>query len=99
MQSLKISSFLERAPLPRARLAPARPRLTAAEAPLVAPADAVAPDDERRILASRRAQDRRASAQSTFLDTRGAQGRRRNPGRRADDQQSPSGRMAISVKA
>lgn len=77
----------------------ARPRLAAAEAPTLAPVEAIAPEQDRRVTASRRMQERRASEQSTFLDTRASQGRRRNPGRRAEDQQLPTLRRTISVKA
>jgi hypothetical protein len=99
MLPLKISSFLERAPLPRAQVGQARPRLAAAEAPTLAPVEAIRPDHDRRVTASRRQQERREGEQSTFLDTRTTQGRRRNPGRRAEDQQLPTLRRAISVKA
>ena len=98
MLPLKISTFLERAPLPQTQVAPARQRLAAAEAPLVAPVEAGPPEHERRVTASRRALDRRASEQPTFLDTRIAQGRRRNAGRRAEDQLVPGLRKAISIK-
>jgi hypothetical protein len=99
MLPLKISSFLERAPLPQTRLGQARARLAAAEAPVVAPADAGLPEQDRRVTATRRVQDRRESEQPAFLDTRIAQGRRRNNGRRAEDQLVPALRKAISVKA
>jgi hypothetical protein len=99
MLPLKISSFLERAPLPQAQVGQARPRLAAAEAPALVPVEATAPDHDRRITASRRTQERRSGEQSTFLDTRTDRGRRRNPGRRAEDQLFPALRRAISVKA
>ena len=99
MRGLKISSFLERTPLPQPQVGPARQRLAAAEAPVGAPVDARAPNEERRVTANRRSMERREAEQPTFLDTRIAQGRRRNPGRRADDQRLPSLRIAISVQA
>jgi hypothetical protein len=98
MHPLKISSFLERAPIPSTRLAPARARLAAAESPLLAPVEASPPEHERRSMASRRTMERRASELPAFLDTRSSQGRRRNPGRRAEDQ-APALRVAISVRA
>jgi len=99
MLPLKISSFLERAPLPRTQVGQARPRLAAAEAPTLAPVEVIAPEHDRRVMATRRVEERRAVEQATFLDTRAAQGRRRNPGRRAEDQKLPALRRAISVRA
>jgi hypothetical protein len=99
MLPLKISSFLERAPLPKASVGPLRPRLAAAESPTLAPAQAVMPEQDRRVNGNRRTMERRGSEQAAFLDTRMPQGRRRNPGRRAEDRQDQAPRMAISVKA
>lgn len=99
MLPLKISSFLERAPLPQAQVGQARPRLAAAEAPTLAPVQAIPPDHDRRVTASRRQQERRGGEQSAFLDTRSSRGRRRNPGRRAEDQIVPLLRKGISVRA
>lgn len=99
MLPLKISSFLERTPLPQAHVGAARPRLTAAEAPAITQVEPTQPGHDRRINGNRRMQERRASEQSTFLDTRTMQGRRRNPGRRAEDQQGSSLRKTISVRA
>lgn len=75
-----------------------RPRLTAAEAPYLAPVPAAPPEVDRRAT-SRRVLERRESEQAAFLDTRVSQGRRRNPGRRAEDRQESGQRVAISVKA
>jgi hypothetical protein len=99
MFPLKISSFLERAPLPQASVGPMRPRLAAAESPTLAPAQALMPEQDRRVNGKRRSLERRGSEQATMLDTRTPQGRRRNPGRRAEDRQEQGARMAISVKA
>jgi hypothetical protein len=76
-----------------------RPRLAAAESPTLAPAQALMPEHDRRINGSRRMAERRGGEQATMLDTRAPQGRRRNPGRRAEDRQDLTLRMAISVKA
>lgn len=99
MNPLKISSFLERAPLPQTRVAQARARLAAAEAPLVAPVEAGPPEHDRRVTANRRMLERRESEQAAFLNTRITQSRRRNSGRRAEDQQAPAPRKSISTKA
>jgi len=96
MFPLKINSFLERAPVQTSSVGAMRPRLAAAESPTLAPAPAVRPEHDRRMLTDRRMQDRRASEQPAFLDTRVQQGRRRTTGRRAGDQQA---RLAISIQA
>ena len=99
MLPLKISRFLEPAPLSQSQVGQARPRLAAAEAPALAPVEALTPEYDRRVTANRRMQDRRSAEQSTFLDTRSSQGRRRTPGRRAGDQTLPARPKAISVMA
>ena len=99
MIPLKISNFLERAPLPQGQVTPMRARLPAAKTPVAAPEPAAPPEYDRRVNASRRVGDRRESEAPAFLDTRVSQGRRRNPGRRAEDQQTPGLRKPISIKA
>lgn len=99
MTSLKISKFLERAPLPQTRVAQARPRLATAEAPPGRAVEAGRPEHERRVTANRRVLERRASEQAAFLDTRIGHSRRRNAGRRAEDLQAPALRKSISTKA
>jgi hypothetical protein len=99
MLPLKISNFLERTPLPQSYVKPMRARQNAAEAPPVAPVQAEPPAYERRVNANRRQADRREKEAPAFLDTRVSQGRRRSPGRRAEDQQAPGQRMPISIKA
>jgi hypothetical protein len=99
MLPLKISSFLERAPLPQTHVAPARPRLAAAEAPLLAPVAPAPPDHDRRVNGDRRVLERRESGLPAVRDTRSSHGRRRSPGRRAEDQQAPALRKAISIQA
>lgn len=97
MLPLKISSFLERPPLPQAPVSPLRARQGAAESPAQAVAPAPGPPDhERRSIGNRRVTERRNNDLPAFLDTRVARGRRTNAGRRAEDQQ---GRTAISIKA
>ncbi len=96
MFSLKISNLLDRPVLPRATVGPMRSRLAAAESPVVTVVEPTRPERERRMLASRRVNERRESEQAPFLDTRIAHGRRRSAGRRAEDQQE---RIAISIKA
>lgn len=98
MLPLKIASFLKNPPLPQAPVSPLRARLAAAESPLPAPEPVGQPGQERRSLRDRRVADRRESELPAFLDTRVGQSRRRNPGRRAEDQGLQQ-RMAISVKA
>ena len=98
MIPLKISSFLERPPLPQSPLAPMRARLAATESPQLPPAPAGPPEVDRRAT-SRRVLERRESEAPAFLDTRVSQGRRRNPGRRVEDRQQSGQRIAISVKA
>ncbi|MES2317964.1 MAG: hypothetical protein V4631_10770 [Pseudomonadota bacterium] len=75
-----------------------RPRLAAAESPLLAPVPPGLPQIDRRST-SRRVLERRESEAPAFLDTRVSQGRRRNPGRRAEDREEPGQRVAISIKA
>jgi hypothetical protein len=99
MLPLKISSFLERPPLPQGQVTPMRQRSNASEAPTVAPVQAAAPAYDRRVNASRRVGDRRESEAPAFLDTRVSQGRRRSVGRRAEDQAAPGLRKPISIKA
>ena len=76
-----------------------RARQNAAEAPPVATVQAAPPEYDRRVNASRRQADRREKEAPAFLDTRISQGRRRSPGRRAEDQQAPGQRLPISIKA
>ena len=98
MLPLKIASFLNNPPLPQAPVSPLRSRLAAAESPLPAPEPVGQPGHERRSLRDRRVADRRESEQAAFLDTRVGHSRRRNAGRRAEDQGIQQ-RIAISVKA
>ena len=96
MLPLKISSLLARPPLPQAQVSPLRARLGAAESPTVVTTEPGQPEHERRSMGNRRLAERRASELPAFLDTRVGQSRRRNAGRRTEDQQL---RIAISVKA
>ena len=96
MLPLKISRLLERPPLPQAPVSPLRARLGAVESPAVPVAEPVRPEYERRSMGNRRTAERRENELPAFLDTRVSQGRRRNAGRRAEDQQL---RTAISVRA
>jgi hypothetical protein len=99
MFPMKITRFLERVPIPHAPVGAMRPRLTAAESPVLAPLGPLAPDVERRSQGNRRVGDRRSAEQPTTLDTRTAQGRRRNRGRRAEDRLDQAANTRISVRA
>ena len=77
-------------------MSPLRARLGAAESPTVVTTEPGQPVHERRSMVYRRLSERLASELPAFLDTRVGQSRRRNAGRRTEDQQL---RIAISVKA
>lgn len=98
MIPLKISSLFDRPPPAQPYVAPAHPRAAVADSPKLVPVEAVPPDRERRMQGNRRSQERREKEQALFLDTR-TSGRRRSPGRRADDQFGPSAHHTISIKA
>lgn len=61
--------------------------------------DAVEPAHDRRRQGNRRHNDRREGQQPAFLDTRSSNGRRRTPGRRAEDQQAGVVFKRISITA
>ena len=99
MIPLRISNLFDRPPPAAGYVAPARARTPLAEAPKLTVVEAVPPDHDRRMLGNRRTQERREKEQALFLDTR-TSGRRRNAGRRAEDQQDATGAyQAISIRA
>lgn len=98
MFPLKITRLVPRPQPQQASVGALRPRLAAAESPLVTAVEANPGGHERRLVADRRTTERRAQDLPAFLDTRIAQGRRRSSGRRAADRQGQA-RMAISVRA
>ncbi|MES2295815.1 MAG: hypothetical protein V4582_02180 [Pseudomonadota bacterium] len=99
MFSLKISRLFEQLPAPQPSVAqaPARPRLVADHGRVLETPPL--PDGERRLGAARRQAERREKQEAALLDTRKLQGRRRSPGRRAEDRQARSAHYPISVKA
>ena len=101
MFPLKIDSYFGATP-PQQKLGPGQVRPASSQAPkLVAVpnvAPNVAPDEDRRV-GNRRTMERREKEQALFLDTRTPLGRRRSPGRRAEDQLAPEARKSISIKA
>ncbi|MES2019205.1 MAG: hypothetical protein V4484_22150 [Pseudomonadota bacterium] len=98
MFPLKINRITTRPTLRSVPVDALRPRMAAPESPQVTQVEANPAEHERRLLADRRAQERRAQDLPAFLDTRVSQGRRRSSGRRAADLHGQA-RMGISVKA
>jgi hypothetical protein len=98
MFPLKIAHYFDKPPPPQSNLGPGRVRPATSQPPKLAVVQGVAPDEDRRV-SNRRTTERREKEQALFLDTRTPMGRRRNPGRRAEDQLAPEGRKTISIKA
>ena len=99
MIPFRISSLFDRPPPAAGYVAPVRARAPLAEAPKLTVVEALPPEQDRRMLGNRRMQERREKEQALFLDTR-TSGRRRNSGRRAEDQQdATSAYQAISIRA
>ena len=97
MFPVKIDSYFDRPPPPQSNLGPGKAR-PAIQSPKLLVVQNVAPEVDRRV-ASRRTMERREKEQALFLDTRTPLGRRRSPGRRAEDLLGGEPRMTISVKA
>ena len=98
MFPVKIESYFDRPPPPQNNLGPGKARPASQQAPKLVMVQNVAPEVDRRVN-SRRTMERREKEQALFLDTRTPMGRRRNPGRRAEDLLGDEPRMTISVKA
>ena len=98
MLPVKIANYFDKPPPPQQQPGPGRMRATSNQPPRLVAVAAVAPDEERRV-SNRRTAERREREQALFLDTRTPLGRRRSPGRRAEDQFSPEARKTISIKA
>lgn len=98
MIPLKILNLCDRPPPAQPYVTPARPRTPLGESPKRVAVEAVPAGRERRMQGNRRSQERREKEQALLLDTR-TSGRRRNPGRRAEDQQDATAHRAISIKA
>lgn len=100
MFPLRIISYAERPkPIPTGVAPVERSRDATQSTPLPALEAGKRPPYERRMQGNRRTSERREKEQAAFLDTRTAQGRRRSPGRRAEDQYDPQARIAISIRA
>jgi hypothetical protein len=97
MLPVKIDSYFDRPPPSQAQVNAGRTR-AAAQAPKLVPVQSVVPEEDRRV-SNRRLTERREKEQALFLDTRTPLGRRRSPGRRAEDHTSPQARKTISIKA
>ena len=97
MLPVKIDSYFDKPPPSHAPVNPGRPRAPA-QAPKLVAMQAVVPDEDRRVR-KRRVTERREKEQALFLDTRTPLGRRRSPGRRAEDHTAPQARKTISIKA
>lgn len=98
MLPVKIDSYFDKPPPHQSNLGPGRLRPAPSQPPKLVAVQAVAPEVDRRV-SNRRTMERREKEQALFLDTRTAFGRRRNPGRRAEDLLSTEGRKTISIKA
>lgn len=98
MLPVKIASYFDKPPPPQQQLGPGRLRPASPQAPKLVIVQGVAPEVDRRV-GNRRTMERREREQALMLDTRTAQGRRRNPGRRAEDQYAPEARKPISIRA
>lgn len=98
MLPVKIDNYFDKPPPPQQKLGPGRLRPASPQPPKLAVVQSVAPDEDRRV-SNRRTMERREKEQALFLDTRTPLGRRRSPGRRAEDQLAPEARKTISIKA
>ncbi|MEJ7805969.1 MAG: hypothetical protein WKG03_08630 [Telluria sp.] len=98
MLPVKIANYFDKPPPPQQHVGPGRLRPASPQPPKLVVVQGVAPDVDRR-MGNRRTMERREKEQALFLDTRTPQGRRRNPGRRAEDQLAPEDRKTISIKA
>ncbi|WP_426103631.1 hypothetical protein [Massilia sp. TSP1-1-2] len=98
MLPVKIDSYFDKPPPHQSKLGPGRLRPASPQPPKLVAVQGVAPDEDRRV-SNRRTSERREKEQALFLDTRTAHTRRRNPGRRAEDQLAPEARKTISIKA
>lgn len=98
MFPVKIPTYFDRPPPPQSNLGPGKARPALQQPPKLVVVQSVAPEFERRV-AGRRTMERREKEQALILDTRTPLGRRRSPGRRAEDQLGDEPRMTISVKA
>lgn len=100
MIPLRPGRILERAPAPsRPTAITAMPRLAPEAAPAITPLDPAQAPRDRRTQNNRRQGDRREAQQTAFLDTRSSSGRRRTPGRRAEDQEVGVLYKRISIRA
>lgn len=100
MLPLRLNRVYDRAPAPLpAHATPSLARITPEPAPPLTPLDEVAPARDRRVQGNRRQSDRREGQQPAFLDTRSGSGRRRTPGRRAEDQEACIVYKRISITA
>jgi hypothetical protein len=97
MLPVKIDSYFDKPPPSHSQVSSGRPRAPA-QAPKLVQVQGVTPDEDRRV-SNRRVSERREKEQALFLDTRTPLGRRRSPGRRAEDHSSPQARKTISIKA
>ena len=95
---MKIHRFLEHLPTPRANPPPPLPRSLLAESTSVTLKEPSWLGHDRRSSDNRRVVERREQKGEAFLDTRKIQGRRRTPGRRAQDQQDRAQFVSISIK-
>lgn len=98
MLPVKIDSYFDKPPPHQSHVGPGRLRPVTPQPPKLVALQGVAPEQDRRV-SNRRTMERREKEQALFLDTRTALGRRRNPGRRAEDQLASEGRKTISIKA
>ena len=98
MLPLRITSHFDKPPPHQSNLGPGRLRPTLPQPPTLVAVQGVAPEQNRRV-SNRRTTERREKEQALFLDTRTPHGRRRSPGRRAEDQLAPEARRSISIKA
>lgn len=98
MLPVKIANYFDKPPPPQQNGGPGRLRPASLQPPKLVAVQGVAPGEERRV-SNRRTMERREKEQALFLDTRTPFGRRRSPGRRAEDQLAPEARKTISIKA
>lgn len=98
MLPVKIADSFDKPPPPQQHLGPGRLRPAPSHTPKLVAVQGVAPAVDRRV-SNRRTMERREKEQALFLDTRTPLGRRRNPGRRAEDQLDPGARKTIYIKA
>lgn len=98
MLPVKLANYFDKPAPPQPKLEPGRARPASPQPPKLAVLQGAVPDEDRRI-SNRRTAERRERGQAPFLDTRTPLGRRRSPGRRADDQHGPNARKTIYIKA